>query len=452
MCTPNIPAEVVRGRSKWGELSALETLPDNVLSNILDNLGYRSRMILAETSHTMRSKVGDPSTYGSIYEMHEFMEKMRFRRRKPGYDWPAGVFRWRQDLACFGCWRYKPQHKFTQTQVNITDQGGRDRAYARRCNNCLGKFYGWGVRTAEGQAALARWKRLVLCERCRCLRYGDEECEGCELRSEELKEKERKDAEKVRERERRKQGEHDGVVNVLMQEDPGVVDWLDVVGAADDWDDEVVGEARTEYIRPPTPEPEDNKRFVDWVAAFFRTGEETPESESTVDEGIFWAEGSQFLFERGGVVVPLGTMGREGSDVSALAGGEAAAGSSAGPSAESSTEASTASVVLDTGQNTGQDIQQDQDHTENNDEQHRELEERQHQRFITGGMTPAEQSLYLRIQAFVARHRNRDHQEDGDAEQHARPSRILELVAQKLRGLGMGMGLRMAGRQGVNVA
>jgi len=72
---------------------------------------------------------------------------------------------------------------------------------------------------------------------------------------------------------------------------------------------------------------------------------------------------------------------------------------------------------------------------------------RHRRRFLSGEMTDAERSLYMRIHDFVDRQRKNRRHSSGEhiihqrqqQQQQGRSSRILELVSQRLRGLGMRM-------------
>ncbi|KAH6617145.1 hypothetical protein F5144DRAFT_585584 [Chaetomium tenue] len=116
-----------------------------------------------------------------VYGMWKFvmyMHRLRYVEWLESSDWSQGSPR-----ACFGCFRVRQKEQFSPQQYHL---GGRARKFTkgeywrRRCWECLRRFYHPQLADAE---ARARFHRQVLCGVCNCLRYVDEDCRGCVVRS-----------------------------------------------------------------------------------------------------------------------------------------------------------------------------------------------------------------------------------------------------------------------------
>ncbi|KAK3292424.1 uncharacterized protein B0H64DRAFT_406629 [Chaetomium fimeti] len=87
--------------------------------------------------------------------------------------------------ACFGCFRIREKRHFSDKQYRLSRKLCSGEYWRRRCWECLRRFYHPQLADAD---ARARFHRQVLCETCNCLRYVDEDCHGCELKSEQIAE------------------------------------------------------------------------------------------------------------------------------------------------------------------------------------------------------------------------------------------------------------------------
>lgn len=422
--------------------SRLERLPEAVFCQVLGLLGYRERIFLAATNKRLRKRVGDPAVGGSILERSEFFSDVAKRIARAGGN----------DLACYGCWRFKDRTRFSEVQRQLTSLD-RSWFFLRRCCACLQLYYGRGSGTEAGKAALLRFRKQGVCTRCNKMRFWDEECEGCAVRDAKLAEYARLGAVKRQEREQR------GEVEVLGTEDPGVVDWLENVGLADPWP--------WAHSRVPAPveereDSEDEEESCDFYSLVdeerdllgpgllecmnmvrLQEGEDeeklpgpvvatTPSEESTeqplLGEPLPSQTGSDAASVRRGFEVWLvynRFLGRTTSNMSATETSPAkdvGESSSASPPRVETIEE--AEQVLDSSEN--------------------ETHSRHRRRFLGGEMTVAEQSLYLRIQSFMDRqvHRRQPSGEQQEHQEQRRPSRILELVSERLRALGSRMASR----------
>ncbi|KAK4442191.1 hypothetical protein QBC34DRAFT_387533 [Podospora aff. communis PSN243] len=411
--------------------SRLERLPDAVFERVLGFLGYREKILLAATNKGLRKRIGDPAAGGSILERSEFLKEAENRDGNR--------------FCCYGCWRLKDRNKFSDVQQRLTDLD-RTWFFRRRCCACLQLFYGRGSDTDAGKTALVRFKKQGVCFRCKKMRFWDEECEGCVIRDAEAAEYARLGALKRQEREQR--GEVD-TVNVLENDEPGVVDWLDAVGLADPWPwahsrvpppvDE--DPAEDHAVEPgeddswgsnlyPLLDDEDEwpgQMFVEWLRMV--EGEDVAArvaGEAQTDQPLPSQVETEAPSGRRGFEVWLiynRFLGRTTSDLSTAA---------ALTVARSGEPSSTQTTQLTTTQKDTSDLGLDPNSTGDG-----EGHSRHRDRFLRGEMTPAEKSLYLRIQAFVDRQRRR---RQSHGEQHQRrPSRILELVSERLRALGSRM-------------
>ncbi|KAK0641295.1 hypothetical protein B0T16DRAFT_213277 [Cercophora newfieldiana] len=434
--------------------SRLEQLPDGVFDRVLGLLGYRDRVFLAATNKGIRKRVGDPAVGGPILERFEFVASVAKRvARENG-----------RLLACYGCWRFKDQNKFSEIQRQLTDLD-KSWFFHRRCCACLQLFYGRGSGTEEGKSALLRFKKQGVCYRCKKMRFWDEECEGCAIRDAEVARLARLGALKKQEREQRREVEP---VDVLEAEDPGVVDWLDTVGLADPWPwaHSRVPPPVEEVVEVPVVEEDESwdcnlysllDDGDDWlvppeILEWMKTGpgqlcdvEEEAGEEGTVaggtaevlsvDEPLPSQTASDAPSVRRGFEVWLvysRFLGRTHSDASAVMIPPTTNPGSGSGSDESS---STLPPPITTIEAENPELHLQRDVEEATHLRHRT-------RFLQGEMTVAEQSLYLRIQAFVDRQRHR--RGSGGEQQQGRSSRILELVSERLRALGS----KMAGRRG----
>ncbi|KAK3347134.1 hypothetical protein B0T25DRAFT_553714 [Lasiosphaeria hispida] len=210
---------VVRRR----RVSRLEGVPEGVLQRVLGLLGLRDKIMLAQACRGMKARVGPPGRGGDPVEKERFLKKQ-------GRTLDHHRFQNGWHLACYACFRYRPRSEFSKKMAALHL---RDDAHRRRCWSCVGKLYGPGSKTEDGQAALRQWQRQTLCSGCWCLRYADEECQAC---AEKEAQRARKAAagEAKRLWRQRRDNENDDriVVNLLSDPDPGVVDWFGNVGIA----------------------------------------------------------------------------------------------------------------------------------------------------------------------------------------------------------------------------
>lgn len=425
--------------------SRLERLPDGVFDKVLGLLGYRDRMFLAATNRGLRKRVGDPAVGGSMLERSDFVRGVAKRIIREGG----------QELACYGCWRLKDQNKFSHVQQQLTFLD-RSWFFRRRCCACLQLFYGRGSGTEAGKAALLRFKKQGVCYRCKKMRFWDEECEGCAIQDAEAAELARLSATK---RQRREQRREMDPANVLDTEDPGVVDWLETVGLGDPWpwahsqvpppvEEVVEDESWNCNLYSLLDDDDDNgvgpSGLLPEILEWMKTGPgqlcdgegdavpaEGPLAERPpTDEPLPSQTESDARSLRRGFEVWLvynRFLGRTTSDASTMVNASAAPATSLGESS---------SALLPQGM-TMEEVNPEL-------HQQREAEEAAHlghqTRFLSGEMSVAEQSLFLRIQSFVDRQR---HRRTPSGEQHqTRPSRILELVSDRLRALGSRMASR----------
>jgi len=426
--------------------SRLERLPDDIFDKILGQTTYQARIFLAATNKRMRKRVGAPSVGHSILERARFLDQqLRLRRRE-------------DFLACYGCWRLKPRDGFSDIQQQLTDLD-KSWYFGRRCQACLQLFYGQGKDTEAGQAAWLRFKRQGVCTRCRKMRYWDEECEGCLIDAERLAEKDRQAA--VKRKQRGERDSREDAVDVLCAPDPGVADWLDTVGLSDEWP--WVHNTRTVVVEEGDNDESENYPDIDFEGdilggeflAWTRlVGLSDAEEEGVLLVNDFNNQTSQQpsqpsqppqtdndtqSLSRGFEVWLLYNrlLGRTTSDASAT---EASTSQSAPTADPDPADVNAFPATVATASEATQEPARLTDAEEDAHSRHR-------RRFLSGEMTDAERSLYMRIHDFVDRQRKNRRHSSGEhiihqrqrQQQQGRSSRILELVSQRLRGLGMRM-------------
>ncbi|KAK4155609.1 hypothetical protein C8A00DRAFT_13387, partial [Chaetomidium leptoderma] len=183
VCTP--PLEEGGGGSPLERLVAVGAV-GGVLFGLL---GYRELVRLRMVSRTMRRVVYPVGQCRDVYGMWKFvMERLKGSSRHLG--------RWGSrsgPRACFGCFRPRTKAHFSPAQYQLSSGVGNGEYWRRRCWECLRRFY--HPRLADTEAR-ARFDRQVLCGVCRCLRYRDEDCHGCEVRQDEIAEWARRRSEK----------------------------------------------------------------------------------------------------------------------------------------------------------------------------------------------------------------------------------------------------------------
>ncbi|EAQ84807.1 predicted protein [Chaetomium globosum CBS 148.51] len=113
-----------------------------------------------------------------VYGMWEFvMDVMQRRQQSLG---------WRLvPRACFGCFRVREKEQFSPQQYRLSRKYNHGEYWRRRCWECLRRFYHPQLADTE---ARARFHRQVLCGVCKCLRYADEDCRGCVVKSAQIAE------------------------------------------------------------------------------------------------------------------------------------------------------------------------------------------------------------------------------------------------------------------------
>ncbi|GAB1316110.1 hypothetical protein MFIFM68171_06320 [Madurella fahalii] len=149
--------------------SALERLPAHVLERVMRMLGYEDLRALKRASRYLREVV-DPVKHSA--DVHGAWRFVRERLRKGAGERIRGD----PPLACFGCFRVRSKRHFSRQQHDVSSPSGRREGWRRRCWECLRRFYHPVLADVE---ARERFNRQVLCARCKCLRYVDEDCVGC---------------------------------------------------------------------------------------------------------------------------------------------------------------------------------------------------------------------------------------------------------------------------------
>ncbi|KAH6842697.1 hypothetical protein B0I37DRAFT_382576 [Chaetomium sp. MPI-CAGE-AT-0009] len=139
--------------------------------------------------------------------MWEFVMEVFMRRRPSIWQTTRRV--------CFGCFRIRENRHFSEQQYNLPGKLDSGEYWRRRCWECLRRFYHPRLSDAE---ARARFHRQVLCGECRCLRYVDEDCHGCVVKSDQIAEEARR---KRQREEKREEAER------IWDNDSVVPSWLD---------------------------------------------------------------------------------------------------------------------------------------------------------------------------------------------------------------------------------
>ncbi|KAK5653783.1 hypothetical protein OQA88_7941 [Cercophora sp. LCS_1] len=393
--------------------SRLERLPGSVMKQVLGELGYQDRIRLAATGQGMRRVIGDPSKWGSVLEMFEFMLSRKGRLSRG----------WRSYYACYGCWKWKRSDKFSAKQRELTNWTGEGGLFChrRRCNFCLEKFYGSGRETEEGKAALARWRTQTVCGRCRKMKIveegmeGYEVCEGCERNRLRALAREESVLWKV------SREKVVGETNMLQVDEDVVAVFFHNADKSDPWDlendDALDFRAFMERVEREAEDIDSGalSRLMDWLVDL---SDRTPKPGIS-DEELPSQSGSDATSIRTGFDVWLvydKFFGKKADADTLTADTEPAE-----TPGESSSAASAAVEAEATTTETAED----------------EPQAKRHRRFLSGQMSLAEQSLYLRIQALLGRQRDRE-----EARQQRHSSTILEMVSERLRGLGFRMASR----------
>jgi predicted Fe-S protein YdhL (DUF1289 family) len=110
--------------------------------------------------------------------MWEFVMGKILTRRVPlkGRDAPR---------VCFGCFRPRKKVQFSEKQYRLSTTYNHGEYWRRRCWDCLRRFYHPQLADTE---AREKFHRQVMCGTCRCLRFADEDCRGCEVNKDKIAE------------------------------------------------------------------------------------------------------------------------------------------------------------------------------------------------------------------------------------------------------------------------
>lgn len=153
--------------------SALERLPADVLERVMGMLGYHDLRALKRASRHLRAVVDPVRHSGDVYGAWEFMMG---RRKQGAGPWYRGY----PPRPCFGCFRLRSKKQISLQQYYTTWPSTLREDWRRRCWECLRRFYHPVLADVE---ARERFDRQGICQRCRCLRYVDEDCAGCVARA-----------------------------------------------------------------------------------------------------------------------------------------------------------------------------------------------------------------------------------------------------------------------------
>ena len=152
--------------------AVVERLPREVVQRVCACLDYEDLVSLKRVSRFFRGVVDPVRQCRDVFSMWEFvMERIRLRHPLWSRDAPR---------ACFGCFRVRAKGQFSPQQNRLSRRFNTGDYWRRRCWECLRRFYHPQLADVE---ARARFHRQALCRVCKCLRYVDEDCRGCVVRS-----------------------------------------------------------------------------------------------------------------------------------------------------------------------------------------------------------------------------------------------------------------------------
>ncbi|KAK4033783.1 hypothetical protein C8A01DRAFT_19319, partial [Parachaetomium inaequale] len=169
---------VLGGMEGIGGDSRVENLPRGVVERVCGLVGYGDLIKLKMVSRYFRGVVDPVRQCRDVYGMWEFVMEKILRRGVP-------LGRWDAPRVCFGCFRPRKRVQFSENQYHLSRTYNHGEYWRRRCWECLRRFYHPQLADTE---ARERFHRQVMCGTCRCLRFADEDCWGCEVNKDKIAE------------------------------------------------------------------------------------------------------------------------------------------------------------------------------------------------------------------------------------------------------------------------